>query len=44
MTDETLKAALDDALRRAKMEKSIQINQIADRTMLAEAQKELGIK
>jgi NitT/TauT family transport system substrate-binding protein len=44
MTDETLKAALEDALRRAKIEKSIPINQIADRTILAEAQKELGIK
>jgi ABC-type nitrate/sulfonate/bicarbonate transport system substrate-binding protein len=44
MTDELLKAALEDALRRAKIEKSIPINQIADRTILAEAQKELGIK
>ena len=42
MTDEILKAALEDALRRAKIEKSIPINQIADRTILAEAQKELG--
>ena len=44
MTDEILKAALDDSLRRAKIEKAIPINQIADRTILAEAQKELGIK
>ncbi len=44
MTDEILKVALEDALRRAKIEKSIPINQIADRTILAEAQKELGIK
>jgi NitT/TauT family transport system substrate-binding protein len=44
MTDEILRAALEDALRRAKIEKSIPINQIADRTILAEAQKELGIK
>jgi NitT/TauT family transport system substrate-binding protein len=44
MTDELLKAALEDGLRRAKIEKSIPINQIADRTILAEAQKELGIK
>ena len=44
MTDEILKAALDDSLRRAKIEKVIPINQIADRTILAEAQKELGIK
>lgn len=44
MTDEILKAALEDALRRAKIEKSIPISQIADRTILTEAQKELGIK
>jgi NitT/TauT family transport system substrate-binding protein len=44
MTDEILKAALDDSLRRAKIEKSLPITQIADRTILAEAQKELGIK
>jgi NitT/TauT family transport system substrate-binding protein len=44
MSDEILKAALDDALRRAKIEKSFALNQIADRTILAEAQKELGIK
>jgi ABC-type nitrate/sulfonate/bicarbonate transport system substrate-binding protein len=44
MTDEILKAALDDALRRAKIEKSIPITQIADRTILAEAQKELALQ
>lgn len=44
MTDDILKAALDDALRRAKIEKSLPITHIADRTILAEAQKELGIK
>jgi NitT/TauT family transport system substrate-binding protein len=44
MSDEILKAALDDALRRAKIEKSFALNQIADRTILAEAQKEMGIK
>ncbi|HEY7164444.1 MAG TPA: ABC transporter substrate-binding protein [Candidatus Binatia bacterium] len=44
MSDEILKAALEDALRRAKIEKSFALNQIADRTILAEAQKEMGIK
>jgi NitT/TauT family transport system substrate-binding protein len=44
MTDDILKAALDDSLRRAKIEKPITINQIADRTILAEAQKELALQ
>jgi NitT/TauT family transport system substrate-binding protein len=44
MTDEILKAALEDSLRRAKIEKPIPINQIADRTILAEAQKELALQ
>jgi NitT/TauT family transport system substrate-binding protein len=44
MTDEILKAALDDALRRAKIEKAIPVTQIADRAILAEAHRELGIK
>ena len=35
MTDEILRAALEDALRRAKIEKSIPINQIADRTIFS---------
>ncbi len=44
MSNEALQAALDDALTRAKMDKKIPISQIADRTLLAEAQKEIGLK
>jgi len=44
MSNEALQAALDDALIRAKMDKKIPLAQIADRTLLAEAQKELGLK
>lgn len=44
MTDEALQAAVDDALARAKIEKKVPLSQVADRTILAEAQKELGRK
>ena len=44
MSNEALQAALDDALIRAKMDKKIPLAQIADRTLLAEAQKEMGLK
>lgn len=44
MTHEALQAAVDDALARAKMEKKVPVSQVADRTLLAEAQKELGRK
>jgi ABC-type nitrate/sulfonate/bicarbonate transport system substrate-binding protein len=44
MTDETLQAAVDDALIRAKLEKKIPLSQVADRSLLAEAQRELGLK
>jgi NitT/TauT family transport system substrate-binding protein len=44
MTDEALQAAVDDALARAKMEKKVPVSQVADRTLLTEAQKELGRK
>ncbi|SRR5712692_4092467 len=44
MSNEALQAALDDALTRAKMDKKIPISQIADRTLLAEVQKEIGLK
>jgi ABC-type nitrate/sulfonate/bicarbonate transport system substrate-binding protein len=44
MSNEALQAALDDALTRAKMDKKISLAQIADRTLLAEAQKEMGLK
>ncbi|HEX9445245.1 MAG TPA: ABC transporter substrate-binding protein [Candidatus Binatia bacterium] len=42
MTDEALKAQLDEALTRAKLEKKIPLTQIADRTMLTEVQKEMA--
>lgn len=44
MTDEALQAAVDDALARAKIEKKVPLSQVADRTILVEAQKELGRK
>ena len=44
MTNEALQSALEDAVTRAKMDKKIPISQIADRTLLAEAQKEVGVK
>src|SRR5262249_6414700 len=44
MSNEALQAALDDALARAKMDKKVSLAQIADRTLLAEAQKEMGLK
>ena len=44
MTNETLQAAVDDAVIRAKLEKKIPLSQVADRTLLIEAQRELGIK
>jgi ABC-type nitrate/sulfonate/bicarbonate transport system substrate-binding protein len=44
MSNEALQAALDDALIRAKMDKKIPLAQIADRTLLVEAQKEMGLK
>ncbi|OGU30430.1 MAG: hypothetical protein A2X67_15370 [Ignavibacteria bacterium GWA2_55_11] len=44
MTDEALQAAIDDAASRAKPDKKITISHIATRTILSEAQKELGLK
>ena len=44
MTNEALQAAVDDAVIRAKLEKKIPLSQVADRTLLIEAQRELGIK
>lgn len=44
MTDEALQAAVEEALKRAKMEKTIPLSQIADRRLLSEAQKELGLR
>jgi NitT/TauT family transport system substrate-binding protein len=42
MTDAALTAALDDAVTRAKIEKKIPLTQIADRSLLAEVQKEMA--
>ncbi|HEY7163631.1 MAG TPA: ABC transporter substrate-binding protein [Candidatus Binatia bacterium] len=44
MTNDALQAALDDAVTRAKIDKKIPLSQIADRSLLVEAQRELGIK
>ena len=44
MTNEALQSAMDDALARAKIEKKVPLSQVADRSLLAEAQKELGAK
>ena len=44
MTNEALQAALDEALTRAKLDKKFPLSQIADRSLLIEAQKELGMK
>ena len=41
MTDDALKTALDEALTRAKLDKKIPLTQIADRSVYAEAQKEM---
>jgi NitT/TauT family transport system substrate-binding protein len=42
MTDAALAAALEDAAARAKIERKIPLTQIADRTLLAEVQKEMA--
>jgi NitT/TauT family transport system substrate-binding protein len=44
MTDEALQAAIDEALTRAKVDKKVPISQVANRTLLLEAQRELGLK
>jgi hypothetical protein len=44
MTDEALQAAIEDALKRAKLDKKVSNSQIANRALLTEAQKELGLK
>ena len=44
MTDEALQIAIDDALKRAKLDRKVAISQVANRTLLTEAQKELGLK
>jgi ABC-type nitrate/sulfonate/bicarbonate transport system substrate-binding protein len=44
MTDQALQAALDVEMQRGKIDKKIAINDIANRGMLQEAQKELGLR
>jgi NitT/TauT family transport system substrate-binding protein len=44
MSNEALQAAIDEALTRAKLDKKIPLSQVADRTLLTEAQRELGVK
>jgi ABC-type nitrate/sulfonate/bicarbonate transport system substrate-binding protein len=42
MSDAALAAALEDAVTRAKLDKKIALTQIADRSIYAEAQKEMA--
>jgi NitT/TauT family transport system substrate-binding protein len=44
MTDQSLQAALDVEVQRGKIERKVVLSEIADRTLLLEAQKELGLK
>jgi ABC-type nitrate/sulfonate/bicarbonate transport system substrate-binding protein len=44
MTDQALQAALDVELQRANIQRKVSISEIADRKLLLEAQKELGVK
>lgn len=44
MTDEALQAAINEALTRAKLDKKIPLSQVANRTLLLEVQRELGLK
>lgn len=44
MTNDALQAAVEDARMRAKIEKAVPVTQVADRTLIAEAQNELGIR
>ena len=44
MTDVMLQAALDVEVQRGKIERKVALSEIADRALLLEAQKELGIK
>jgi len=44
MTDQSLQAALDVEVQRGKIERKVALSEIADRTLLLEAQKELGLK
>ena len=44
MTDEALQAAIDEALTRAKLDKKIPQSQVANRSILLEAQRELKLR
>lgn len=44
MTDEALQAAIDEALTRAKLDKKISQSQVANRSILLEAQRELKLR
>ena len=44
MTDQALQAALDVEMQRANIQRKVSISEIADRKLLLEAQKELGMK
>ena len=44
MTDQALQAALDVELQRANIQRKVSISEIADRKLLFEAQKELGLR
>lgn len=44
MTDQMLQAAIQMELERAKLKKEVPISQVADRTLLWQAQKELNLK
>jgi hypothetical protein len=44
MSDEVIRTAIDAELGRAKIDKKIGFNDVADRSVLLEAQKELCLK
>ena len=44
MTDLALQAALDVEIQRANIQRKVSISEIADRRLLLEAQKELGLR
>ena len=44
ITNEALQAAIDDAMMRAKIGKAVTLTQVADRTLIVEAQKEPGLR
>lgn len=44
MTDQALQVAIEDGIKRAKLDKKVSFSQIANRVILSEAQKELGLK